>query len=90
VHEHAHEHVQEYLNACVHEHGHVFVYMFTFTFVCMPRPHPHPRPCVHVLLQVDVRVLVHAQPKVGKVPTFRASHTDTDLSIVSADLFHGF
>jgi hypothetical protein len=30
------------------------------------------------------------QPKVGEVPTFRASDTDTNLPIVSADLFHGF
>jgi hypothetical protein len=28
--------------------------------------------------------------KVGEVPTFRASDTDTDLPIVSTDLFHGF
>jgi hypothetical protein len=29
-------------------------------------------------------------PKVGEVPSFRASDTDTDLPIVSADLFHEF
>jgi hypothetical protein len=28
--------------------------------------------------------------KVGEVPTFRASDTDTDLPIVSTDLFGGF
>jgi hypothetical protein len=28
--------------------------------------------------------------KVGEVPTFRASDTDTDLPIVSTDLFSGF
>jgi hypothetical protein len=27
---------------------------------------------------------------VGEVPTFRASETDTDLPIVSTDLFNGF
>jgi hypothetical protein len=27
---------------------------------------------------------------VGEVPTFRASDTDTDLPIVSTDLFGGF
>ncbi len=31
-----------------------------------------------------------SRAKVGEVPTFRASDTDTDLPIVSADLFHGF
>jgi hypothetical protein len=30
------------------------------------------------------------QPEVGEVPTFQASDTDTNLLIVSADLFHGF
>jgi hypothetical protein len=29
-------------------------------------------------------------PKVGEVPTFGASDTNTDLSIVSTDLFGGF
>ncbi len=29
-------------------------------------------------------------PKVGEVPTFRASDTDTDLPIVSVDLSQGF
>ncbi len=37
------------------------------------------------------KVLSSASPsKVGEVPTLRASDTDTDLPIVSADLFHGF
>jgi hypothetical protein len=31
-----------------------------------------------------------AQPKVGEVPSFRASDTDTDLPTVSTDLFNGF
>jgi hypothetical protein len=30
------------------------------------------------------------QANVGKVPTFRASDTDTDLPIVSTDLFSEF
>jgi hypothetical protein len=29
-------------------------------------------------------------PKVGEVPTFQASDADTDLPIVSTDLFGGF
>jgi hypothetical protein len=34
--------------------------------------------------------LGNTQAKVGKVPTFRASDTDTDLPIVSTDLFSEF
>jgi hypothetical protein len=32
----------------------------------------------------------YCRSKVGEVPTFRASDTDTDLPILSANLFHGF
>jgi hypothetical protein len=29
--------------------------------------------------------IIHTQSKVGKVPTFRASDTDTDLPVISTD-----
>jgi hypothetical protein len=35
-------------------------------------------------------ILKAPKAKVGEVPTFRASDTDTDLPIVSTDLFGGF
>jgi hypothetical protein len=35
-------------------------------------------------------VFLNSSAKVGEVPTFRASDTDTDLPIVSTDLFSGF
>jgi hypothetical protein len=41
----------------------------------------------------NVPLILHIlvkRAKVGEVPTFRASDTDTDHPIVSANLFHGF
>ncbi len=40
--------------------------------------------------QKVLQKLRHVWAKVGEVPTFRASDTDTDLPVVSTDLFGGF
>jgi hypothetical protein len=47
-------------------------------------------PC-HFSHSSNLKLMFHdLQPKVGEVPTFRASNINTNLPIVSANLFHGF
>jgi hypothetical protein len=77
-HEHKHKHVNMKMN--LHMNVNMNVNMDTDTDT----------PLVHVMFVTVPESMSMLMPKVGEVPSFRASDTDTDLVIVSADLFHGF
>ncbi len=38
----------------------------------------------------DLMIVYHKESKVDEIPSFWASDTNTDLPIVSAEIFHGF